>query len=488
MTDGLKEMLDSDGIARRVFKPNLKKLADESVRVSVHIRYWVSDRALGLHDLGLDAGGEDLQAYADEFLKLGRQGLMPRRYTKRLMAICEQGRNLNRIYGYKWPESGYFVAKRDFLNWYTSQKRVLKEFQAWVEWAVNTYDEWVAEVKEAYIGRARMVIAIKRGRSVKEAARWINNPEVEVGPEALSMIDRLMSEIPSKGELAGKYSYDWMVEVVEMPEVLGSGLNVTELEARAKMAADAVASLDIQIEQKAKTLYDDEARQQMLIRLQTERANAAAEQVAAQAKLDAEVAIQKELLEHTAATRKEQIEDRLSQAGAQVMHLVWQVAEGIKESDRDSSWKLHGRQMSKLVNLVSRLRSFSDICDAPGIDTLAAEVAKMVDDAKEAKSAKDVHEALADLSLVAQDELIVLRQTSRSPLEVENLPSGKIDQGALRKARERFALPVDAPKMEKRARRSRVRLPLDAGDDGNGRTDAEKVAAIHSAVAAEVEA
>jgi len=178
----------------------------------------------------------------------------------------------------------------------------------------------------------------------------------------------------------------------------------------------------------------------------------------------------------------------LSQAGAQVMHLVWQVAEGIKESDRDSSWKLHGRQMSKLVNLVSRLRSFSDICDAPGIDTLAAEVAKMVDDAKEAKSAKDVHEALADLSLVAQDELIVLRQTSRSPLEVENLPSGKIDQGALRKARERFALPVDAPKMEKRARRSRVRLPLDAGDDGNGRTDAEKVAAIHSAVAAEVEA
>jgi len=488
MTDGMKEMLESNGIERRVFRPNLKKLADESVRVSVHIRYWVSDRALGLHDLGLDAGGTDLQAYADEYLKLGRQGLMPRRYTKKLLAICEQGRNLNRIYGYKWPESGYFVAKRDFLNWYNSQLRVREEFEKWVAWAIDTYDEWVAEARQAYIGKARYIRAIKIGRSVKEATRWIGDESKEADAEALSMIDSLMAEIPPKNDLRRRYSYDWMVEVVEMPEVLGSGLNVTELEARAKTAAEAVAALDIQIEQKAKTLYDDEERQKMLIRLQAERANAASEQAAAQAKLDAEVAIQKELLEHTAATRKEQIEDRLSQAGAQVMHLVWQVAEGIKESDRDSAWKLHGRQMGKLVNLVQRLRSFSDICDAPEIDTLAAEVAKMVDDAKEAKSAKDVREALADLSLVAQDELMVLRQTSRSPLEVENLPSGKIDQGALRKARERFSLPVDAPKMEKRARRSRVKLPLDVGDDGNGRTDAEKVAAIHSAVAAEVEA
>jgi hypothetical protein len=479
-------MLEQNGLGRRIFRPNLKKLADESVRVSVHIRFWVSDRVLKLADLGLDAGGDDLTAYADEFLRLGRQGLMPKRYVKSLLAICEQGRNLNRIWGYKWPDGGHFVSKRDFLGWYDSQKKVQKRFYEWVDQMIATYDEWVAEVREAYIGRARMVIAIKRGRSVKEAARWINNPEIEVGDEAMAMINHLMAEIPPKGDMRRRYDYDWLVEAVEMPEILGSGLNVTELEKRAKAAADAVASLDVQIEQKTKTLYDDEARQQMLIRLQAERATAAAEQAAAQAKLAAEQAIERELLEHTAATKKEQIEDRLTQAGAQVMHLMWTVAETIRESGRDGGLRLHNMQMAKLGNLVDKLRSFSGLCDAPEIDILAGEVAAMVDSAKEAKNAHDVRAALADLSLVAQDELISLRNISRSPLEVENLPTARIGHAELRKARERFSLPVDAPEpLKKRERKGRVSLPLSG--DGDSRSVGERVAAIHSAVEAGAE-
>jgi hypothetical protein len=467
--EGLEAVAALADAPRPIFRPNLKKLSEESVRVQVSVQRWYGEEKLQLSDLGLELAPEAFQQFSKNFLALGKQRLMPKDYAAAFASVAESGRKLQRSYGYKWPEGGYIIPKRLFLEWLTATRAIQARWEDLVERFTDAeeYARWKSEVHDSYLIKAGFEVALRNGRSVQAAV-------VELDADTVAVVDKMMAAIPTAEALKRLFDFSWTVETVEMPEVLASGVNVTDLERRAAEAEKHLEYLNAQLAAEEEHIKNSEERSKSYLRIQAEQAKVQAELAAERERIATETEIRKEMLEHTARTRKAQIDETLTQAGAQVLELVWNVAEGVEDAIKDGVGKLHGNQVERLATLVSKLRAFGTICDTPEIETLAQAVADMAEDAKAAAATPhDLKGKLADLALIAKSELITLRKVSRTPLDVERLPS-EVDVTLVRKARRTFNLPVAAAPAAPAAPRTRKRVTLKsaaAEDAGAGGLD-----------------
>jgi hypothetical protein len=181
----------------------------QGVIVNLHVRKWSAKKSLKPEDLGLRFFDEDAAQAIRKYIVLGSQRLLPDGVYKDIKGVYM--RLLNNLYDYSFDTPwGRFVPNTAFDAWKRDHEQLKNEFNRLILSLSERYNEILALLKEEYVPMARDV--------------WHRlYPEGKSGP-TLSFIDSFTSnvikKVPSREEIASKYSVNVTYSMISMPSVL----------------------------------------------------------------------------------------------------------------------------------------------------------------------------------------------------------------------------------------------------------------------------
>ena len=468
-------MTESAAAPRRVLRPRWEKFCQETVQVKVEVTRWPGKIVLDLQDLGFPSDTEFL-AVADRILGVGHQFLLPERYHKRFNTLSERLHRVPRKWALRspWGEGCWLVPRSEFANDLRELERLKAELLALVDHIVANRDEgecWLSEMRTDFRELVKVRMAIQAGIDVRMAHEvYGSSAHAEVVEAA---VDRIIDGDPTRGrsgvlsaeDLRSRFSVAWIVEEIERPDVLASGVSVSELEKRAAAAEAHLVYLDQEIEEKRQRTQETEnwAEQQAALDRQRELARLAVS--AEQKRLESEHLIQQEVLRSWEEGRRHQIDTLLTDASKTLLEMLHNTATEVADAVQRGQGKVHSRSLESLGVLVSKVRTFNAIFEDAEIEKLADAIQAAAREAKVSgmEAGRSLTTFLGDVKVLASSELVKLRKATRCELGVELKPIPPVRLGL---ARRRLALDpapvgtapaepvaVEAPKPTRRGRR-----------------------------------
>lgn len=379
--------------AMPVRRPNWAQLAASYVQVSATVKYWQGRSKLQLEDLGYDPESE-FGEFAETYLRLGSQFLIPPRYTKALASIRERARQCFREHGMAspWKVGAHLIRRASYLRWREAHHALEVEFLAAKTAILEEYEQWGNEVVEAHRHRIKQALATERGFDVDIIEEHLRPGELDL------CVNTFRATIPTVPDIEAKFVWTWYPELLEAPEAVTAGLSLGEVSERQRQAEQAVHAA----EERLRALQGQEGEENERLRLSVEE-----ERI----RLETERQIWADAQERAAAARVQELDDLCAQVSAQIRELVASTAQGIMDG-LGKREHLHGPQANTLREMVAQLRELN-IANDPEVERVAAEVAALNVGTDQQASPEEMQAAMQEISAWARAGLYVMGRTDR---------------------------------------------------------------------------
>lgn len=184
---------------------SLSKVFTDGNLVDVNIRMWTGERTLQPEDLGLK--GEHIS----EAFKLGKKSLIPVEVTGSFRRLDQKARLVLSKHSFAFAFGGSrFVPKKTFLKFAEEFEEVRIKFNEEVKGLIDNYDRYKLEMRTHYIAAAKE--AHKRVVSMRKI-------DVNLNEFVNEFIARVETFYPPKEKLIGRFSMDYVVFQVALPDL-----------------------------------------------------------------------------------------------------------------------------------------------------------------------------------------------------------------------------------------------------------------------------
>lgn len=421
----LAEARDVTGDAGLVItKPDWSRLSTDCIQVKLSISVWRAKEKLQAHHLGLDAASPEFREFASQYLRLGHISLLPGRYWKPFESKEELARRAISACGFRSPFAPAWLvplkaykAARETLQLLEGEcdglvNRICAERDPFLNASGELQPGWLIEVRGEIQKLVATALAVRAGLPPGTV------PSASQFAEIDQLVEAITSKIPTSDQIRAMYSFGWVPSFVAKPALLGEGIDVADLEARALAAQAAHEGYAARIAADQATLADRTAEEKARLELQ-----------AVQEELEAKRLIAIDIAERAAGEQLREISGLLNGAAAKVAGTLFA---GIKEIRRSTNaynevgkntGGVHGKQIKKMLRLAEQVRLLL-AWDSPSTEKLAQAVKELAAELEGAPSSPDsvskLHRTLGDIQAVVAADLMTLGDPDRELLDLKD--------------------------------------------------------------------
>ena len=200
-----------------VLRPNWSQLAQATIHVRLHIRYWRAQSPLMLSELGVTEAPEEFV----RLLRVGSKTLIDPGLLRQLHTLEERARQSGVRHGFKSPWGGFLVLRARYLEWRGEIEAIRQQFSDVTEVIIATRDEWAEVIESVYRSASEVLLTTQ--------TVWADT-------------------LPSSDSLRERFAFEWAPSVVEPPAVLADGTDVAALERRRDAALTALDAQSMAVE------------------------------------------------------------------------------------------------------------------------------------------------------------------------------------------------------------------------------------------------
>jgi hypothetical protein len=184
---------------------SLNKVFTDGNLVDVSIRMWTGERMLQPEDLGLS------DSHISDAFKLGKKALIPREVTTGLKRLDQQARACLNKHSFPFAFGGSrFVPKKTFIKFAEEFEGIKQKYEERVQSLLDNYENYKLEMRTHYVAAAKEAHA--RMTSIR-------NIETDENVFVNDFLARVDSFYPPKEKLESKFSIDYMVFQVALPDL-----------------------------------------------------------------------------------------------------------------------------------------------------------------------------------------------------------------------------------------------------------------------------
>jgi hypothetical protein len=184
---------------------SLAKVFTDGNLVDVNVRMWTGERNLQPEDLGLS------EENISEAFKLGRKALIPMDIITGLKRLDSQARSCLRKHSFPFAFGGSrFVPKKTFMKFAEEFEEIKQKYSEAVQALLDNYDKYRLDMRRHYVEAAHTAYA-----------RMTSMRKIEMDENVFvdTFLARVESFYPAKEKLEDKFSMDYMVFQVALPDL-----------------------------------------------------------------------------------------------------------------------------------------------------------------------------------------------------------------------------------------------------------------------------
>lgn len=184
---------------------SIQKIFNDGTLVDIHIRMWGGQKQLQAEDLGL------LQEDLPESFTLGKKRLVPPEIIAQLKHLDYRARRVLSLHSLPFPfGSASFVPKKQFVEFAQEFEEVKKKFNKMVQDLLQNYETYRLKMRKEFTQAAH-----------KAYKRLSNRKGCEKDKDKFIrfFLQRIDSHYPTVNEIARKFSMDYVVFQMVLPDI-----------------------------------------------------------------------------------------------------------------------------------------------------------------------------------------------------------------------------------------------------------------------------
>jgi len=207
-------------------------LMSQGIIVKLSVNRWRGTSRLNSDELGLKFHDEKSRKFAENYIKLGKEKLLPPEIERKLQFIENSARNTLKFYSFPtvW---GRFVPFTAFDEWEAANEKIRQEFFLASNEMGEKYYNIVETVKEAYSHMAHDVWERLYPNQGSPSQSFIT-----------SFVNKIVDKIASRTEIISSFHYDVTYFIIPMPSIIEENLSKARQEQRKREMDDFTSKLE----------------------------------------------------------------------------------------------------------------------------------------------------------------------------------------------------------------------------------------------------